>query len=131
MNPGKCLRRGCGRFHTDRDIHGLCPDHYPAPVSVDRTAAVKSLERQYPALKPAAPEPERAMKIGADEIETARRMLSTLSERQLAALQGSSGRVPDLPGWKRVHCSCRLPTFMAGVAQAVAVGSYILLEDTV
>ena len=127
-NPGVCQRTGCNTYTTTRDFYGMCPDHKVPRARGSRARAVMEIGHVYPATIPQAQ--ERAdtphMLITRQELREAQRMLDDLDAHALSMLLGERQAFPKRPGWQAKEGSYSMPTFMAGVALAVARGRYTL-----
>ena len=130
-NPGVCQRTGCDTYTPTRDFYGMCPEHKVPRARGSRTRAVMEIGHVYPATIPQAP--ERAgtphMVITPQELRDAQRMLDDLDAHALSMLLGERQSFPKRPGWQAKEGSYSMPTYMAGVAVAVARGRYTLQED--
>lgn len=125
-NPGQCQRAGCNTWNPTRDFYGMCPEHKVPRARGSRAGAVVEIGRAYPATIPQAPKRAEAphMLITRRELEQAQRMLDDLDPHAMSMLLGERRAIPRRPGWQ--DNTYRLPTFMAGVALAVACGRYTL-----
>ena len=130
-NPGICQRTGCNTYTPTRDFYGMCPDHAVPLARGSRTRAVKEIGKDYPATITQTPTQVDTphMLITARELRDAQRMLDDLTPHALSMLLGKLQTFPKRPPWQRKEGSYSLPTYMAGVAVAVARGRYTLQED--
>ena len=130
-NPGACQRTGCGAYSLSRDFYGMCPDHRVPRARGDRARAFMEIGHTYPATIPQAPGRADAphMLITRRALRDAQRMLDDLDPHALSMLLGERQAFPKRPGWQAKEGSYSMPTFMAGVALAVARGRYTLQEE--
>lgn len=124
-NFGTCLNAWC-ETRTTRDLHGLCQScQPPAPTRSEIDEAIADLTRSYdrPRSKPAP----RTVIISPLEHAAATRMLNRLTEQEHTKLI-SRGQVPKTDEWstKFAHSSTRYPTFLGGMALAIARGHYTI-----
>lgn len=127
-NPGVCQRTGCDTYTPTRDFYGMCPEHKVPRARGSRARAVMEIGSTYPATIPQTS--QRAdtphMLITRQELRDAQRMLDDLDPHALSMLLGERTAFPKRPGWQAKEGSYSMPTFMAGVALAVARGRYTL-----
>ena len=130
-NPGVCQRTGCDTYNPTRDFYGMCPEHKVPRARGSRARAVTEIGNVYPATIPQAPTQADTprMLITRQELREAQRTLDDLDAHALSMLLGERQSFPKRPGWQAKDGSYSMPTFMAGVAVAVARGRYTLQED--
>lgn len=127
-NPGVCQRTGCNTYAHTRDFYGMCPEHRVPRAQGSRGRAITEIGATYPATIPQAPKQADGphMIITRRELLEAQHMLDSLDAHALSMLLGEARSFPRRPGWQAKEGSYSMPTFMAGVALAVARGRYTL-----
>lgn len=124
-----CLYEGCGLETSRPDPYGLCSVHAATPPRGSREVALAEIRDTYGLHMDDTVQETPPMVISRADYRRAVGMIEDLDAIRLGKLCSTPPAYPDTNEWQSTQVQGRMPRWIAGVARAVAVGSYIIQED--